>query len=89
MHKKWTLLRKLAPKICVWSNVSLGRKSAISLKVILNTSVTFTKIWVPNLGTVSNTFPDLNHRDLYGMISNYYLIIALYYNIQTLFALSR
>ena len=36
--KNWTLFSKLAPKICVWSNVSLGRKSAISLKVALNTS---------------------------------------------------
>ena len=36
--KNWILFCKLAPKICVWSNVSLGRKSAISLKVVLNTS---------------------------------------------------
>ena len=68
--KNWTLFSKRAPKIYVWSNVSLavlGRKSAISLKVVLNTSGGgyFQKIWVPNLGTISNTFPDLNHREMW------------------------
>ena len=38
MVKKLELLSKLAQKIYVWSNFSLGRKSAISLKVVLNTS---------------------------------------------------
>ena len=38
VHKKLTLFSKLAPKICVWSNASLGRKSVISLKEVLNTS---------------------------------------------------
>ena len=49
----------------VLSNVSLGRKSAISLKLVLNSSGKgwyFQILWVPNLGTISNTFPDLNHR---------------------------